>query len=475
MSGAGERRVGLLAALAGAVLISGATWRAAPRGEGPDMAPTVMRDGTPYVGVNGLARLLDATKFWRADLRKLVLRSERHSITLTVDDPFVVVDDSTLWLPAPVRSAGGELQVPAALVAALPPDSTRGRLTFDRHRARIVALPAAGAVGSPTITASAAATRLVFPVEQPDDAVVVGRSRARFRLRFAGLFTGALPANVPPGSLLSGAHQIAASGGSAFEFEVAPEAAAFRLTRDGSGRRVVLELLRESVSGAEAFAPEDAGGPRPLRVIVLDPGHGGNDPGVVAGGVVEKDLALALAVLLKRELGYRLSARVVLTRSDDRDLSADERAEIANRARADLMLTLHFDGLPAARARGATAYCPPPVFVDAAGAGPERIAGASASRPIQPLAWRDVALRHSLLSRSLAEAIGSALELRGQGPVRLRERLPVALLGVNAPGLLLECATLSSPADRERVKVEARLRELAASIAEGILAWQRNK
>ena len=53
--------------------------------------------------------------------------------------------------------------------------------------------------------------------------------------------------------------------------------------------------------------------------------------------------------------------------------------------------------------------------------------------------------------------------------------LPFALLGVNAPGLLLECATLSSPADRERVRQEAGLHELAASIAEGIVAWQRNE
>ena len=67
-------------------------------------------DDAPYVGVNGLARLLDATKFWRADVRKLTLRSGRNTITFTVDDPFVVVNDSTRWLPGSVMTPAGRLK-----------------------------------------------------------------------------------------------------------------------------------------------------------------------------------------------------------------------------------------------------------------------------------------------------------------------------------------------------------------------------
>ena len=117
----------MVLAVLGALLLLGADWRTVPRGAGQDATPVVLIDGAPYIGVNGLARLLDATKFWRADVRKLVLRSGRHSITFTADNPFVVVDDSTLWLPFPVRSSRGELQVPAVFVRSLPPDSSRGR------------------------------------------------------------------------------------------------------------------------------------------------------------------------------------------------------------------------------------------------------------------------------------------------------------------------------------------------------------
>jgi N-acetylmuramoyl-L-alanine amidase len=259
-------------------------------------------------------------------------------------------------------------------------------------------------------------------------------------------------------------------GGSAFECHVAREAVGFRLVPDLRGRLAV-EFSRQPASNLEPFAAEGPIGPRPIKVVVLDPGHGGSDPGVIAGGAVEKDLALALARLLKGELERRMSARVILTRPNDRDLGADERAEIANRSHADLVISLHFDGYPAPRARGATAWCPPATLAGPDGA----TASGTARSQVTMLPWRDVALRHAVESRALAEAILAALELHGQGPIRLRERLPLPLLGVNAPGLVLECAALTTPADRDRVRQESGLRDLAATIAEGVLTWQRNE
>jgi N-acetylmuramoyl-L-alanine amidase len=464
-----------LAALAGLGPDAASDWRAVPRGEGLDSAPVHRIEGEPYVAVNDLARLLDATKFWRADARRLVLRSGHHSITFTVDNPFVVVNERTVWMPTPVISSRGELQIPAMLVDSLPSDSTLARLYFDARRDRILVLPASGGVGTPAISVQSGVTRISFPADDPEAAVVVTRSRGQFRIRFGGLFTGALPESLPAGGLLLALRPIAVVGGSAFECRVAREAAGFRLVRLPERRRLIVELSAEASDDVEPFAPEGPTGPRPLRVIVLDPGHGGSDPGVIAGNVVEKDLTLALARLLKPELEQRLRARVVLTRTDDRDLSADRRAEIANHSHADLVLSLHFDGFPGTRARGATAYCAPATFAAPSHAGAEGENGVPRSQPVVLLPWRDVGLRHAVQSRALAEAILSALELRGQGPTRLRERLTTPLLGINAPGLVLECAALTASADRERVRQEVGLRDLASTLADGVQAWQRNE
>jgi N-acetylmuramoyl-L-alanine amidase len=437
---------------------------------GPETVPVVRIDGEPHLPANECARLLDAAKFWRADVRKLVLRTGRHRVVLTVDNPFVLVDDRTIRLPSAVRSVRGELQIPVALLDSLPRDTSLARLLYDPRGGRVVVLPPGGVLGAPRLTVSEGGTRVTFPADRPEDVSVVGRARARFRVRFGGFFTGSLPDTLPRGSLVRAIRTLASATGSAFELEVSPEAAGYRLIREGSGPRVTIEFSRRATNGTEEFAPEGAAGTRALRVVVLDPGHGGEDAGVTAGGAVEKDLTLALARVLKGDLERRLPVRVVLTRTGDVAVSAGQRAEIANRVRADLVVSLHFDGFPGPGATGATAYCPPATF----GAGPEgeRVGGLA---PVAVLPWRDVATRYAVSSRALAEAVLGRLALRDLGPTRLRELLPYDLLGANAPGILLECATLTAPSDRARLMREGGLESLASSIADGIAAYRRNE
>jgi N-acetylmuramoyl-L-alanine amidase len=301
--------------------------------------------------------------------------------------------------------------------------------------------------------------------------VVVTRARDHFRLRFGGVFVGTLPDSFPPGALVRSMRPIAAAGGSAFELAVDPAAVGYRLDRDLDARRVTLELSRTADRQLESFAPQDPPGERRVRLVVIDPGHGGTDAGVVAGPVAEKDLTLALARRLKAQIERR-GIRVVLTREDDRDVAPEARAELANRLDADLVIGLHFDGYVNPRARGATAFCPPATFEAPPGGAEGTMERASTRLVLLP--WRDVAIRHAVQSRALAEAVLSALELRGLGPTRLREQLPYDLLGVNAPGILLECSTLTSAADRDRVTQDAGLEQLAATVADGLTAYQRN-
>jgi N-acetylmuramoyl-L-alanine amidase len=261
-----------------------------------------------------------------------------------------------------------------------------------------------------------------------------------------------------------GLRRLPAADGVTWEFSLAPGTLGYR--RAAASEAVVLEFARDG-GGLEPFAPEGPAGPRALRVIVLDPGHGGDDTGVNVPGALEKDLSLQLARLLAGELERRTGARVLLTRDNDRGMTQPERAEMANRARADIVISLHFDGAPLTRARGATAWCPP--------------LGASAGGDVTPASgialttWRDVAARHAVESRALADAVTAALESRGLGPARVRERLPVPLLGVNAPGLSLECATLTSADDLARVSSADGMRALATAIADGVQAWGRHE
>lgn len=123
------------------------------------------------------------------------------------------------------------------------------------------------------------------------------------------------------------------------------------------GRDYVLRIALDPDRGALDL-PMVAGEPgddRPL--VVIDPGHGGHDPGAAGVGVVEKDLVLDLALALRDALVERGEVRVALTRSDDRYLLHAERYEIARRLGADLFVSIHADSAgEASEVAGASIY-----------------------------------------------------------------------------------------------------------------------
>jgi N-acetylmuramoyl-L-alanine amidase len=93
----------------------------------------------------------------------------------------------------------------------------------------------------------------------------------------------------------------------------------------------------------------------PLPLVVLDPGHGGRDPGAIGSrGTLEKRITLAAALELKRQLEAAGRCRVVLTRSRDVFIPLGDRVEMARRRQAALFLSLHADSAPGAR--GASVY-----------------------------------------------------------------------------------------------------------------------
>jgi N-acetylmuramoyl-L-alanine amidase len=120
-----------------------------------------------------------------------------------------------------------------------------------------------------------------------------------------------------------------------------------------------------ALEGAERRAKEalrplrpatETGDSRPL--VVIDPGHGGIDPGAVArGGVMEKGIVLAIGQKLRDVIAASGHIRVVMTRDDDRFVTLSDRVRIARESQAALFISLHADSLSAAQeVRGATVY-----------------------------------------------------------------------------------------------------------------------
>ena len=120
----------------------------------------------------------------------------------------------------------------------------------------------------------------------------------------------------------------------------------------------IIELAEDyHLPAAPPELPSEPGGPARLRIVTLDPGHGGAETGAEGqGGSLEKGVVLSICRRFRQLLQTRLGIRVILTRDGDSDLSLDERAAFANSNKSDLFISIHADASPRRNARGSSVY-----------------------------------------------------------------------------------------------------------------------
>jgi N-acetylmuramoyl-L-alanine amidase len=143
-----------------------------------------------------------------------------------------------------------------------------------------------------------------------------------------------------------------------FGFGDPPAAGSAGGSAAGGGDGAVSIPLTEAGGGPPLPSVTPARGQDP-PLVVIDPGHGGRDPGASGEttGIAEKDVTLELAKAIRAELAASGRVRVALTREDDRFIPLPDRYAIARRLDADLFISLHADAAPSNdAARGATVY-----------------------------------------------------------------------------------------------------------------------
>jgi N-acetylmuramoyl-L-alanine amidase len=314
---------------------------------------------------------------------------------------------------------------------------------------------------------------LTLPILAAIEPSVVSSRRSRFLVEVGGGVLSAVPGDSLNGqSLLGGVRFRREPTGVLLDIALAPSARSYRVQVPKGQKLIELEFASDLPPGFVAFAPEYGAPPnRPLRVLVLDPGHGGADSGYVAtGGPREKDLALQLARLVRARVQARLpNVTVVLTRDNDSDPSELQRVEIANRMRGDLYLSLHFDGVPGTTARGVTATVAPPLGFDAETAyGGESGIKSPGARPLALVPWRDAAGRYASDSRGVAELLLAAMSASEEAHTRLRQARVLPLEGANMPAVMLECGMLSNAVDRTKLSAPAGLAARADVLASAL-------
>ena len=214
--------------------------------------------------------------------------------------------------------------------------------------------------------------------------------------------------------------------------------------------------------------------------IVIDPGHGGHDPGTKVRGVTEADLVLDVALRLEALLRKISGVEVILTRRTDEFVPLPERTAIANREGADLFLSIHVNSSPNAQTRGIETY-----FLnfannqtEAAVAARENAESAQAMGAL-PDFVKAIALNNKLdESRDFATDVQKAMldKLRG-GNKAVKDRgvkqAPfVVLIGAAMPSVLAEISFVTNPQDAKLLRSSAYRQRIADALLTAIRKYQ---
>ncbi len=222
-----------------------------------------------------------------------------------------------------------------------------------------------------------------------------------------------------------------------------------------------------------------------IATIVIDPGHGGRDPGAIGrGGTREKDVVLPIAQELKRLLAERLGVRAVLTRSGDYFVPLEERTGRANNERADLFLSIHANAALGGSPQGGfeTYFHDLALTEDAkAVARLENSAIRLEKKRRKPMSQAEFILwdmAHNAFmheSNELAilvqEEMDKKLRLANRG---VKQAHFYVLSGANMPSILVEVAFISNPREENMLRSPDFQKKVAEGLYNAIAAYKRN-
>jgi N-acetylmuramoyl-L-alanine amidase len=214
--------------------------------------------------------------------------------------------------------------------------------------------------------------------------------------------------------------------------------------------------------------------------VVIDPGHGGHDPGAEANAVAESELVLDVALRLEKLLKQQPGFEVVLTRRTDHYIALEERTGIANRENADLFLSIHANSSPNKETRGIETY----YLNFASNASAEAVAArenASSGQAMHllPDIVKAIATNDKLAeSRELATVVQASL-MRRVGSLNksikdlgVKQAPFVVLIGAKMPSVLAEISFLSNKTEASLLQQATHRERIAQALLDGILNYQ---
>jgi N-acetylmuramoyl-L-alanine amidase len=443
--------------------------------------PTVTYDGREYVELARAADVLKTRLEATPQGTQASLRPAGHVITVTRNWARIVVDGEPMMLDAPVRVRRGVWLVPPTFIAQvtlrLQPAAAASPPTTARAAASApVALDELRFRSYPSFT------RIVLETSSPLTARVETTAGKEARVRLVGLTADARTEEIGDGFIATA--RLERAGADCVLkvlFEAAPGEVKTSALADPP--RLVLDFLRPT----ETLPLRDRrDAVTPLRVIVLDAGHGGHDSGAVGpGGLQEKDLVLDVTRRVARMVEDRLSLKVVLSRDADHFVTLRDRTSFANKERADLFVSIHANAHRETDTAGVETYF---LSSEATDSTARQVAAAENSvvqlektptrggrlDAVKAILWDLAQSEFQLESSRLAEVVQDSMTEALRMPNRGVKQAGFYVLGGAAmPAILIEIGFVTNPKEEKRLKEPKYRDEIARAIYAGLAEYKK--
>ena len=355
-------RIGVLAAALGAaIFIFRGSIRAADSGFPiyfPDSKLVVkaeVMNRTVYLPIREIIGHLRLPYTDSVALETLTIRSGNNQLVVTKNSALISYNGQIVLLPSPILREDNRWLAPVEFLTMGLTKMTGMEFRYRPGTSRIFA----GSVDAPELEMNAQTlgpiTRLTLRCAFPINLNLTRDSSARATLAINRSPLDPTRERVDHRDrLLQGVTYDDSDGESKLVLDMTREVADLRITPADNNRIYFVDLLRtggpttalppppspEPAASANA-KPDANAAERRVRVIVIDPGHGGMDMGVKTAAGTEKDLTLALARRLRTGLQTRLGTTVLLTRDSDIAMDNEARSAVANNNKANLFISLH--------------------------------------------------------------------------------------------------------------------------------------
>jgi N-acetylmuramoyl-L-alanine amidase len=444
-----------------------------------------------YIRANDVARIFKATQFWNASSRKVVLGIEKTRFTLSVDTRVVVIDGEPFMLRNPVHYQSGFAMIPMEFIVDVASRYTPRVLDWNRP-SLILKIEGIG-YNIQSIDFATAADRSVATIKLTEPLLCVADTGTPGLVRLK-IYKGRIETNQfavrDEHGLFNSVRAEQTDRDAYIYFDIDKIASRIRVERGDDPPEI--EVILEKGELPEIPEPEYAdrkpveimGEDRPvqrrmldIRKIAIDAGHGGRDVGKTGvTGVLEKDVNLELAKMLRDRIERELDLEVVLIREDDVLLSLTHRTEIANQAGADLFISIHCNSWFSETTGGFEAYFLSPARTkwDREVARVENQADEFVSKQgdggdIDFIVWDMVQNEFINESSHFAELIqkemSERLEIRNRG---VKQANFTVLQGARMPAILIETAFLSNPVEEQLLVDRAFQRKITEGIVSAI-------